>query len=78
MPGVAGSVMASNTPAELGTALKAKRPEFTSVTHKMPVPAIPLYEVMVGCPTPARPAEFVAVLPARVKNGAPEESVPNL
>jgi hypothetical protein len=78
MPGVAGRVIGCRMPLVSGTALKALRPVLTSVIHRIPLPARPPLVVTVGCPTPARPADVVGVLPASEKKGFPEESVPNL
>jgi hypothetical protein len=59
-PPVGGMVMAVRTPFT-GTALNACNPALGSVTHRIPVPAWPLYVVTVGIPIPTLPAALVLV-----------------
>jgi hypothetical protein len=70
-PGSAGIGMRSRTLLPFGTALYAFSPWPTSVIHRIAVPGWPLLVVMVGWPTPTRPAETSDVFPARIKNGVP-------
>jgi hypothetical protein len=48
-PPVGGKLMGESTPLT-GTALNALKPASGSVIQRMPVPALPLYEVIVGVP----------------------------